>query len=125
LYLAQTLEETARQFEKAEGEILHILNQARAKLAQVRAQRPRPHLDDKIITSWNGLMISALSRAGQALGDRTYVVAAQRAAQFLMDQVYDRETRQTYRRWRDDEKKGKGVADDYSVLAQGLLDLYR
>src|SRR5262249_13326555 len=61
----------------------------RAKLFDLRAARPRPHLDNKILTGWNGLMISAFARAGQVLDEPRYLAAARKAADFLRANVYD------------------------------------
>src|SRR6478736_3654228 len=61
--------ETAEHFKKSEGEIAKVLTQSREKLFGIRAQRPRPHLDDKIISAWNGLMISAYARAAQVIDE--------------------------------------------------------
>src|SRR5205823_885398 len=63
--------------------VAESLARGRAKLLALRTQRPRPHLDDKILAAWNGLMISALARAAAALDEPRYLEAARRAAQFL------------------------------------------
>ena len=65
----QTVAETAKHFKKDEAEVRALLGKSRATLLALRAKRPRPHLDDKIITAWNGLMISAFARAAQVLDD--------------------------------------------------------
>ena len=72
-----TIADAAKLFKKSEAEIETSLAKSRAKLFTVRAKRPKPHLDDKIIVAWNGLMISALARASQVLGDPRYLAAAQ------------------------------------------------
>jgi len=97
---------------------------ARKKLFEVRLKRPKPHLDDKIIMAWNGLMISAFAKAYQILADTAYLESAQRAARFLKTNLYDAKTRVLYRRWREGEKEVFGIADDYVFVVQGLLDLY-
>src|ERR1041385_2435146 len=79
---------TAKHFGKEEGEIRAILAKARETLFALRAKRPRPHLDDKIITAWNGLMISAFARAAQVLDDPDYLETAIRAATFLSKELY-------------------------------------
>ncbi len=66
----QTVAETAKHFKKDGAEVRDLLAKSRATLLSLRAKRPRPHLDDKIITAWNGLMISAYARAAQVLDDR-------------------------------------------------------
>src|ERR1019366_6469679 len=94
------------------------------KLSEARLERPRPHLDDKIISGWNGLMVSAFAKAYQILGDKTSLKSAERAALFLRSHLYDAKTHQLFRRWRDGERQVSGIADDYAFVVQGLLDLY-
>ncbi len=124
LFQAHTLDETAQKFKKSPSEEQKILTEIRATLFDTRARRPRPHLDDKIITAWNGLAISAFARACAVFGEQKYLDSAVRAAQFVREKLYDVKTRQLYRRWRDNERKVFAIADDYAFLAQGLLDLY-
>src|SRR6266481_1944650 len=83
LIARHTVAETAQRFKKSEEEIAKFLAQSREKLLAIRAKRPRPHLDDKIIAAWNGLMISAVARAAQVLDDPRYLEIATRAAKFL------------------------------------------
>ena len=98
--------------------------QVRAKLLAARSQRRvRPHLDDKILTAWNGLMISALALGGRVLGDPTYVNAAVRAAEFVLANMRTSDGG-LLRRWRDGEAAIGGFLDDYAFLATGLVDLY-
>jgi len=124
LYVAHPLAETAERFHMPEEELSRLLERSRQKLNSVREQRPRPHLDDKIITSWNGHMISALARASQVLGEKRYLVAAERAAAFIRAGLYDPETGTLFRRYRDQEAGLAGQLDDYAFLVNGLLDLY-
>jgi uncharacterized protein YyaL (SSP411 family) len=84
-----TIAETGQHFKKSEAEITKVLAQSRQKLFTIRALRPRPHLDDKIIAAWNGLMISAFARAAQVLDDSRYLEVATRAANFLRSDLYD------------------------------------
>jgi len=88
-----------------------------------RAKRPRPHLDDKILTAWNGLMISAFAKAGAVLGLPAYANAARRAADFLL-KIMRQPDGTLLRRFRDGDAAIPGMLDDYAFLAQGLLDLY-
>src|SRR4029434_5883698 len=112
----------AKFFKKTEAEISGILADAKRKLFDVRAKRPRPHLDDKIITAWNGLMISAFARAAQVLDDATYLLSAQKAAKFLREQMWkDGALRRSYRKGPGEVP---GFAEDYAYLIAGLLDLY-
>jgi uncharacterized protein len=104
----------ARPFEDAEAE--EILFEARAK-------RPRPHLDDKILTAWNGLMISAFAKGAAILGESTYARAAQRAADFVLATLR-RDDGTLLRRFRAGDAAIAGMLDDYAFFAQGLIDLY-
>jgi uncharacterized protein YyaL (SSP411 family) len=103
-------------------EIEGALADSRAKLLEARTRRPRPHLDDKILTAWNGLMISALAKGAQVLEDERYVEAARRAAAFVTERMAASGT--LLRRFRDGEAAIPGFADDYAFFVQGLLDLY-
>ncbi len=135
----RSLASTAGQFKlslpDAEAKLLAGLE----KLRSVRARRPRPHLDDKIITAWNGLMISALARGDQVLsvganlgpssGEgssklRPYLDQATRAADFIRRELYDEATGTLYRSWHEGRSAIPGFAEDYACLIQGLLDLY-
>jgi uncharacterized protein YyaL (SSP411 family) len=118
-----SIAETASHFGRAEEDTRGLLAEARAKLFAIRAERPRPHLDDKIITAWNGLMISAFARGAQVLDDKAYLETATRAADFLRTHLYDQSRKVLARNFRE----GRGVdgfADDYAFFIQGLLDLY-
>jgi uncharacterized protein len=114
--------DAAKFFKKSESEIATLLGDARRKLFDIRAKRPRPHLDDKIITAWNGLMISAFARAAQVLDAADYLASAQKAAKFLREQMWkDGALRRSYRKG---PSEIPGFAEDYAYLIAGLLDLY-
>ena len=119
-----TVAETAKHFHKTEEETGKLLAECRAKLFSIRAKRPRPHLDDKIIAAWNGLMISAYARAAQVLDDPRYLQIATRAANFLRTNLYDEKSKLLYRNYRGGRSDIEGFADDYAFVIQGLLDLY-
>ncbi|UCH33661.1 MAG: thioredoxin domain-containing protein [Armatimonadota bacterium] len=97
------------------------LCRAREKLLAVRDGRARPHLDDKIITSWNGLMIASLAYARRELEDTRYRDAAESAAEFILGQLA--ENGRLLRRWREGEARYDGFLDDYAYLCHGLLEL--
>ena len=100
------------------------LQKARAKLLEVRSKRVRPHLDDKILTSWNALMISAFAKAAQILDDPRYLDAAQRASRFILTRIYNSTTGVLQRRFREGEAAIHGFLDDYAFFIAALLDLY-
>ncbi len=114
----------SRMFGASTDEVRVRLANAREILREARNSRPRPHLDDKVITAWNGLMISALARAGAALGEKRYLEAAEKTARFLKDFLYESPSGQLVRSRRCDQKSGPAFAEDYAFLIQGLIDLY-
>src|SRR5438309_2365455 len=116
--------ETAKQFKKTEDEVRQSLGRGREKLLSLRNKRPRPHLDDKIITAWNGLMISAYARAAQVLDEPRYLESATRAVRFLRTSLYDEKSKLLFRNYREGRSQIEGFADDYAFGIQGLLDLY-
>jgi uncharacterized protein YyaL (SSP411 family) len=121
LFMQNDRELVAKLTGRSEEEVSFLISAAKEKLKTVRDQRPRPHLDDKIVTAWNGLMISGFARGFQTLGDPRYLAAAQRASDFLQTELYPRQLLRSYR-----EAAGatNGFAEDYAFLVQGLLDLY-
>ncbi len=124
LFAAHTLEETAHHFDQPLERVRAQISEASAKLLAARSQRPRPHLDDKVLTSWNGLMISALARAGAALNESRYTRAARRAVDFLITRMWDATSKTLLRRYRRGDAAIPGFLDDYAFLTRGLLDLY-
>lgn len=124
LFNAHSIDEVAKKFDMSKEDIETSLIQSKLKLLAVRSKRSRPHLDDKVLTSWNGLMISALSRSYQVLGEKRHLEAARNAAIFLRKNLYDDKTSTLFKRWRQGERKVVGMADDYAFLIQGLIDLY-
>jgi uncharacterized protein YyaL (SSP411 family) len=124
LIVSHTLEETAKKFNQTADQVRATLAEARNKLFEIRVKRPRPHLDDKTLTAWNGLMISAFARAHQVLGEPQYLAAAENAAAFIKTHLYDENTGKLSRRYREGQAAFDGYVDDYAFLIQGLLDLY-
>jgi uncharacterized protein YyaL (SSP411 family) len=124
LYKAHTLEETARHFEKPVEEVKTAVAEGEKKLLAARAHRVRPHLDDKVLAAWNGLMISAFARAGAVLEQSRYATAARQAADFVCGRMYDARTGMLRRRYRDGEVAIDAFLDDYAFFTQALLDLY-
>ncbi len=124
LYQAHSEEETAAHFKIELEEARRVLREVSVKLLDVRSTRPRPHLDDKILTSWNGLVISAFSKGAQILDEPRYADAAHGAASFIRRKLWDQSRAVLLRRYRDGEAAIDGFLDDYAFLINGLLDLY-
>ncbi len=89
-----------------------------------REGRPRPHLDNKILTSWNGLMISALAQASTVFSEPSYLQAAEKAAAFLLGTMYNAQSGKLLRRFCEGEAAVEAFADDYAFFAAALLDLF-
>jgi uncharacterized protein YyaL (SSP411 family) len=119
-----TIAETAKQFKKNEDEVRQSLARSQEKLLSIRGKRPRPHLDDKITSAWNGLMISAYARAAQVLNEPRYLESATRAAKFMRTHLYDGSSKTLFRNYREGRSEIEGFADDYAFTIQALLDLY-
>lgn len=123
LYIAHSNEETASKFKKGVSDIEKIIKEAKEKLFKVRSKRPRPHLDDKILVDWNGLMISSLAFGSRVLNEPHYREAAERAAKFILKNLVTEEGRLLHR-YRDGESVILGTLDDYAFFIYGLIDLY-
>src|SRR3984957_14108759 len=121
LFLQNDGEMVAKLTGRSEDEVSQLASAARQKLKAVRDLRPRPHLDDKIVTAWNGLMISGFAKGFQALGEPRYLAAAQRAGDLLQKKLYQGRLLLGYRQTAG---ATNGFAEDYAFLIQGLLDLY-
>jgi uncharacterized protein len=125
LYLAMTVEEVAMQSGSRPEEVREVLERAKSVLLEARRLRPRPHLDDKILTAWNGLMIGAFARASRVLGARGSLERAQNAANFVRRHLWKPEERRLVRRYRDGDAAIEGYAEDYAFLIAGLLELFQ
>ena len=106
-----------------EADGLKELAIAREKLLEVRSKRIRPLLDDKILTSWNALMISAMAKTGRVLDDVERIQKSARAMEFLLTQLRTPEGK-ILRRYRDGEARYDGYLFDYTATATACLDLY-
>ncbi len=106
----------------SEAELSDRFAAARARLLAVRDERPQPLRDDKVLTAWNGLGISALAYTYQVTRDEVYLTAAQRAAAFVKEHLA--EGGHLKRRYRAGEVRFPGYLNDYAFLADGLLDLF-
>lgn len=100
------------------------LAEARRKLFAAREQRVHPGRDEKVLTSWNGLMLAAFAEAARALNRDDYRQVAERNAGFLLSELR-REDGRLYRTWKGGEAKIDGYLEDYAHLGVGLLELYQ
>ncbi|HXI29125.1 MAG TPA: thioredoxin domain-containing protein [Vicinamibacterales bacterium] len=134
LYVARSIDDIGKQTGKPNDEVVEILNRARVAMFEARLARPRPHRDDKILTAWNGLMIGAFARLARLLrgfGDmgasagEPYLAAAQRAAGFIRERMWNAGTRTLLRRYRDGVAEIEAYAEDYAYLIAGLLELFQ
>lgn len=117
-----TMDEVARTFGKNVQQVKDVIESCRKDLREYREKyRQKPEIDTKIITSWNGLAIGALAKAGIVLDNEQYILRARQAADFLLNNSYNPET-QTLRRVY--KSSTNGMNDDYAYLISGLLDLY-
>jgi uncharacterized protein YyaL (SSP411 family) len=117
-----------------------LLESAKAKMAAERAKRVRPHLDDKVLASWNGMMLGAFARAFAILGDEELLGVAERNLGFLKEKLWvpatasqklgeavplsSASTGTLYNRWRDGERDSVQLLDAYANLLAGVVDLY-
>ncbi len=122
LHSESAVQGLAKQFAKDSSEIENVLAKSRTILLEHRAKRVRPHRDEKIITSWNGLMISSLALAGAVLGENKYVTAAQKAAEFISGTL--KKDGRLMRFYRNGQIIDKAFLDDYANLILALLNLY-
>ena len=137
LYTAQSISDIARTVGRTPVEVAESLLRARQVLFNARAGRPRPLLDDKVLTAWNGLMIAAFARAARVLGgglmgedneaDPTaaHLASATRAATFIRDVMWDARTGRLLRRYRGGDAAIDAYAEDYAYLIFGILELFQ
>ncbi len=128
LYVSESLEDIAARLRMDPAAVRAALGRVRDGLFAARARRPRPHLDDKVLTAWNGLMIAAFARAARVLPDSAsreqYLTAARRAAGFIQQRLWS-DSRQLLRRYRAGEAGIEAYAEDYAFLIFGLLELFQ
>jgi uncharacterized protein YyaL (SSP411 family) len=123
LSMPYPLAQVARSLDVGETDLQERVDSIRARLLVARQQRPAPARDDKVLTSWNALMIAALAEAGAALDRSDYVDAARRCADFLLREL--RRDGVMLRTWKDGRAKITGFLEDSSFLADALVTLYQ
>ena len=139
LYTALSIADIARAITAEPGAIADVLVRARQVLFDLRGKRPRPQLDDKVLTAWNGLMIGACARAARVLGNGEalaqivggeapavrHLAAATRAASFIRGALWDAGKGRLLRRFRGGDAAIEGYAEDYACLVFGVLELFQ
>ena len=123
LHIPRSPEDYARQRGVSGDALADAVERARSLLLDARRQRIHPLRDDKVLTSWNGLMLRAFAEAGAALGRADYLESARDNAGFLLDTMRDGNGR-LLRTWRNGQAKLLGYLEDYSCLADGLISLH-
>jgi uncharacterized protein len=123
LYQARSIDEVSLKFIKDETEIRNIISKCKEKLFKARETKPKPHLDDKILVSWNSLMISAIAAAYQTFRNKDYLKYSKNSADFIIEKLC-KENYELLHRWRDGEAAIEGTLEDYSFFVQALIDLY-
>jgi hypothetical protein len=122
-HVRMPLERFAARVGMEPGILAGELEVSRRELFEARKRREHPLKDDKILTSWNGLMIAALAKGYQAFGDETHLRAAERSAEFVLETLAEPDGR-LHRRYREGHVARGGYLDDYTFLVWGLLELY-
>ena len=119
LNIKTNLLEVGAQFELSESEALNLIQSAKQKLYQVRAQRPAPFRDEKIITSWNALMISAFAHAGRLLNEPHFVDVAQKSANFIVTKMLHKN--HLSHNYKDGKAYNNAYLDDYVFMTKLLI----
>jgi uncharacterized protein YyaL (SSP411 family) len=126
LYAARSIEDIASDTGRTVEEAEAAVSRGRAALLVARSARPRPQLDDKVLTAWNGLMIAAFARAGRVIAGRgDYVEVARRAAAFVRTNLWKPDETTLLRRYRQGAAGIEAYAEDYAYLIFGLLELFQ
>jgi uncharacterized protein YyaL (SSP411 family) len=129
LYVAQDIDEVAVRCGRSAEDVMAVLARARQELFAARAGRPHPHLDDKVITAWNGLMIAAFARAARVLvtspSRGRWLRAAARAAANVRARLWQPDAKRLLRRYRDGDAAVDAFCEDYAFLIWGLIELFQ
>jgi len=122
LNIQTDIETSAKRFNLSTKEIEKILEESKKILLEARSKRVRPGLDDKILTSWNGLMLSAFARMYQVNRNEAYKEVIKKNIAFIKKNLYVEE--HLLRTYNKGQAKYQAYLDDYAFLIQGLLDAY-
>ncbi|MGH9909598.1 MAG: thioredoxin domain-containing protein, partial [Nitrososphaerales archaeon] len=122
LHTSVPVETLAKKLSKPQEEIERILSEGRSKLLQIREKRVKPGRDEKILTSWNGLMVTAFAKGYRVTGNDAYLETARKAVEFIERSLADCDTLK--RTFKNGQAKLDGYLDDYAFYINGLLDLF-
>jgi hypothetical protein len=122
LHPTLTVEQLAKLFRRDEEEVTRLIAEAKQKLFAVRERRVKPGRDGKILTSWNGLMLSAFAEAYKVLGNPRYLEITRQTTDFLLTHLY--QDGRLLRSYKDGQAKFNAYLDDYAFFAAALIDLY-
>ncbi len=123
LHLEIPLAEHAQKNDEDEEAFRLRIAALRQRLLDTRVKRIHPHLDDKVLTDWNGLMIGSLAYGGATLDDASYLAAARTAADFLLTTMWN--DGDLLHRYRKGDAGIPGFLEDYAFLAHGLIELHQ
>ncbi len=122
--IVTSIETLAEEFDLTEAEVRERLETARKQVFEAREQRPRPNRDEKVLAGWNGLMIATCAEAAIVLEEDEYAEMGVDALEFVRDRLWDGETGQLSRRYKDDDVAISGYLEDYAFLARAALGCY-
>lgn len=123
LYRRKTAEQICRKYNLSSDELDRMIRKAKEKLFAARSQRVRPALDDKILTSWNSLMLKGFVDACHAFGNEEYLEAALKNGRFISDKMMQEDFRLN-RNYKDGKSSINGFLDDYALTIQAFITLY-
>jgi uncharacterized protein YyaL (SSP411 family) len=124
LHFVRPLEEMASGLQVSIDLLVSKTARIRQALFEAREKRVRPARDEKVLTDWNGLMITALARVGRVLNERRYLAAAVRAANFVQERLRN-SNGELFHRYAQGERAIEGFLDDYAFFAWGLIEIYQ
>lgn len=122
LFTQDSLEEFCQKYAVDQTEFKSHVDRAKESMLKVRKSRVPPFKDDKVLSSWNGLMIHALAEAGAALSNERYIEAARKGANFVLSNMWHEEN--LLHRWREGEANFAGNLDDYAFMTKALITLF-
>ncbi|OIP01600.1 MAG: hypothetical protein AUJ98_03950 [Bacteroidetes bacterium CG2_30_33_31] len=124
LFLYKSYEDLAAKYSVEVDAVNELINQANMKIFDERSKRIRPSTDDKVLSSWNALMLKAFVDAFQALGNKEYLEIAKRNADFYIQKMIDKEGK-IFRNYKNKHASIDGFLDDYAMMADAMISLYQ